>query len=628
MKRVSKQICVTLAAVFCVLLPAACSPAQQFSTPGFTITDYSVTAVVSEANVYEITEVIRVTFEKGRHGIFRTIPVNTPIVREAADGSLLMRKVGSKITDLSVEGWNYRVKTAERQVTIYFGDSDRLVEGEQTYRFSYKLHVTTDGTLGFDEAYYNIVGTDWPVTIERLHFSVTLPKAFDADQLGFSVGYRNDSGYDPEDLSFLVEGNTVRGAMQRELYPNEAVTMRVVLPSGYFKPNDVRRTDWTVMRCMGGLTLAAFIIFLLFGYAKRPTVTTEFYPPDGLTPAEIGYFFDGVADAWDQSAMLLYWADKGYLSIRETADGDFELKKRGELGDQAKPFEKHMFRALFHAGDTVLATESKLYVTMFDVQRMIAASAGKELSPLTQESRRIRGQLIFLAWLPLAATLSMSIAALGEGWGFGILMGTMCSAVMMAPLLAFIFLLRDWDSRKKRWPKLAVALGLFAGVNVFYALVAAPTFLEPLRPAAAALSALLIGIFAGLLRARTDQGNDLMGRILGFRDFIVRSERDAVERMAEKDPGYCYGILPYAFVLGVFSQWAERFTSALYAPAWLETNLEFTPQRLTRQLNSAMTCFQAGMVSRAASGGSGSRTGSSGGGVSGGGSGGGGGGAW
>ena len=627
MKRVSKLVCVTLAAVFC-MLPAACSPARQFSTPGFTITDYSVTAVVSEANVYEITEVIRATFEEGRHGIFRTIPVNTPVVREAADGSLSTRKVGSKITNLSVEGWNYRVKTTEREVTIYFGDDDRLVEGEQTYRFSYKLHVTTDGTLGFDEVYYNIVGTNWPVTIERLSFSVTLPKRFDADRLGFSVGYRGDSGYDPKVLSVFVEGNTVRGAMRRELYPSEAVTMRAVLPSGYFQPNDVRRTDWIVMRCMGGLTLAAFAILLLFGRAKRPTITTEFYPPDGLTPAEIGYFFDGAANARDQAAMLLYWADKGYLSIRETADGDFELTKRGEPGDQAKPFERHMFRALFRAGDTVLARESKLYVTMFDVQRMIAASAGKELSPQTRESRRIQGQLTFLAWLPLAVTLSMSLAALGEGWWFGILMGTMCSVVMMAPLFVFIHLLRDWDSRKRRWLKLVLALGLFAGVNVFYALVAAPTFLEPLRPAAAALSALLIGICAGRVRVRTDQGNDLMGRILGFRDFIVRSERDAVERAVEKDLSYCYGILPYAFVFGVFDRWAERFTSALYAPAWLETDQEFSPQRLTRQLSSAMACFQSGMVSHAASGGSGSHTGSSGGGSSGGGSGGGGGGSW
>ncbi len=602
MKPVSRRICGIIAAVFCALLPAACSPARQFSTPGFTITDYRVTAVVSEANVYDITEEIRAAFEEGRQGIYRTIPVNTPVVRKAADGTLTSRRVGSWITDLSVDGWNYRVKSAEKQVTIYFGDDDRLVEGTQTYRFSYKLHVTTDGTLGFDEVYYSIAGPDWPVTVEKLDFSVTLPKDFDADRLEFSVGYRGDSGYEPNELSSFVEGNLVRGST-RELYPYEAVTMRAVLPAGYFQPNDVRKTDWTIMGYMGGLTLAACTIFLLFGRVRRPAVTDESYPPDGLTPAEIGYFLDGVADARDQAAMLLYWADKGYLSLRETEDGDFELKKRAEMGNEAKPFERHMFQALFRAGDTVLAAKSKLYVTMFDVQRMIAASAGKEFSPQTQESRRVRAELIFLAWLPLAATLSMSLAALGERWFFGILMGTMSATVMMAPLLAFIFLLRDWDSRKKRWLKLLIAVALYAGLNVFYGLVAAPTFLEPLRPVAAALSALVTGTFAGLVRTRTERGNDLMDRILGFRDFIMRSERDAVERLAEKDPGYCYGILPYAFVFGVFNRWAERFASALYAPAWLETDGEFAPQRLVRQLNSAMTCFEAGMIPHSTGGG-------------------------
>lgn len=628
MKLFSKFICVAYAVAVCVLIPTACNTANQYSTPGFTISNYHVTALLSEDNVYSITEEIHVAFDGERHGISRTIPVNSYVVREAADGSTTSRKVGSRITDIVVDDWNYHVKSNDQQVTIYFGDDDRLISGDQTYRFSYKLHVTTDGTLGYDEVYYNIVGTDWPVTIRKLDFSVMLPKAFDADHTGFSIGYRSESGYDPAELSYVIEGNTIRGMMLRELYPNQGITMRVVLPSGYFTPNDVRKTDWYIMGFMGVLTLISYTVYMLIGSAKKAPVTSETRPPDGLTPAEIGYLVDGLADEQDQAAMLFYWAERGNLTIREV-ENDFELVKRKDLDDQSKPFERHMFQALFRTGDTVLASESRLFLTVFDVHRMIASSFGKEYTPFTKSSIRVRVLLTFFAYLTLACTLSMSIATLGEGWWFAILFGLIGAAVMMMPLFSAISVLRDWGNRSKRWLKLTISLTIFIGINVFYAYVARTTFLEPLRPAAAAACAILISIFAGLSKRRSDDNNELLGRITGFRDFILQSGGDEIDRLVSKDPSYCYGILPYAFVFNGFDRWTERFTSTLYRPDWYISDRGFSPQRMTRQFSSAINCIQSSMMPHSSSGGSSSgHSGSSGGGSSGGGSGGGGGNSW
>ena len=49
-------------------------------------------------------------------------------------------------------------------------------------------------------------------------------------------------------------------------------------------------------------------ICLLFGRDKKIVPTVEFYPPKGLTPAEVGLVIDGTADKKDLISMIIYYA--------------------------------------------------------------------------------------------------------------------------------------------------------------------------------------------------------------------------------------------------------------------------------------------------------------------------------
>ena len=42
-----------------------------------------------------------------------------------------------------------------------------------------------------------------------------------------------------------------------------------------------------------------------------------FNPPEGITPAELGYLADGVIDKKDITSLYLYLASKGYIQIIE-----------------------------------------------------------------------------------------------------------------------------------------------------------------------------------------------------------------------------------------------------------------------------------------------------------------------
>jgi hypothetical protein len=189
----------------------------QVDPNGYTITDYVVQADISSGNVYSVTETITVDFTQPHHGIYRDIPLQ-----------------GVTVTNVDVKGHKFAVSQQDGYVEIKIGDPAVTVEGEQTYEIYYKLGFGDDGSQDFDEVYFNIIGTQWNTAIHSASFSLTLPKPFDKDKLGFSMGAAGASGYALKDLAFSVEGNTIAGHTLRALSPYEGLTVRVELPQGYF----------------------------------------------------------------------------------------------------------------------------------------------------------------------------------------------------------------------------------------------------------------------------------------------------------------------------------------------------------------------------------------------------------
>jgi uncharacterized membrane protein YgcG len=134
------------------------------------------------------------------------------------------------------------------------------------------------------------------------------------------------------------------------------------------------------------------------------------------------------------------------------------------------------------------------------------------------------------------------------------------------------------------------------------------------------------------LPKRTPYGNQILGKLKGFKNFLETAEKDKLEAMVMQDPSYFYNILPYTYVLGVSDKWIKKFeTISLQAPSWYDSPNTFDVSSFRTFMNSTMVSAQSAMSSSPSSSSGGSSSGgggSSGGGSSGGGSGGGGGGSW
>ena len=129
---------------------------------------------------------------------------------------------------------------------------------------------------------------------------------------------------------------------------------------------------------------------------------------------------------------------------------------------------------------------------------------------------------------------------------------------------------------------------------------------------------MILIIFVRIMPKRTEYGNEILGKLRGFKRFLETAEKPQLESLVYQNPEYFYNILPYTYALGVSKAWMKQFeTIAMKAPDWYVGCSTFNIHKFNVFMSQTMTRVQSAMRSSPSSG-SGS---SSGGGFSGGGSG-------
>jgi hypothetical protein len=142
------------------------------------------------------------------------------------------------------------------------------------------------------------------------------------------------------------------------------------------------------------------------------------------------------------------------------------------------------------------------------------------------------------------------------------------------------------DRIRIKYGVFGVFLGLVMGAAG--AGLASTTKIEP-------LALIGIGVFTGaivlgfgfFLPARTRVGARMLAKILGFREFLCRVEKDHIERL-EKTPELFEKYLPYAMALGAETRWTQAFANiTVMPPRWYQSKRgdSFLPMPLINDLN-------------------------------------------
>ncbi len=274
-----------------------------FADAGYIIDNYNVDVKIDEKSIYSVEESIRVDFLQPRRGIYRVIP-------EEFNG----REI--KISDIKTNAPTV-AKDEGNYIYLRMGDPNRYITGIKDYIIKYRYNIGWDRDSNFDEVYYNLIGNDWDTDIKKVEFKIELPKKFDANRVNFTVGPYGSR--DTEGVKWRVDGNTIVGYTTVTLKPKESVTIALPLLEGYFNFTEEK----IIYFIFKGVLYLIYLIIpliaigLLKKYRDKESViqTVEFYPPDGLTPTEVGYYIDGIIHSKDLTSLIFYWANMGYLKI-------------------------------------------------------------------------------------------------------------------------------------------------------------------------------------------------------------------------------------------------------------------------------------------------------------------------
>lgn len=90
---------------------------------------------------------------------------------------------------------------------------------------------------------------------------------------------------------------------------------------------------------------------------------------------------------------------------------------------------------------------------------------------------------------------------------------------------------------------------------------------------------------------KTKYGTEMLGKIRGFKNFLISARKEELEALVEKNPNYFYDILPYTYVLGVSNKWIKKFENiAMVGPFWYEEVDNYDISAMETFLNFMGSC--------------------------------------
>ena len=661
MKKYKNKFSFPLLFIFILLLvitPSKVNALSYNSNLEYTLNSYDINIIVNENNTLNITEKIGAYFNVKKHGIFRKIPLKNEVIR--LDGTTSRNR--AKISDIKVSD-NYSLSTESGYKVIKIGDDNHTLTGQKKYEISYLYNLGRDTGKEYDELYFNLIGNEWDTSISNITFTIAMPKEFDSSKLGFSSGAGGSTN--SSKITYNVNGNIITGKYNGTLGSGEALTVRLELPEGYFVGASLNIDLMSILAIILPL-LFVFITYLLwnkFGKDERVVETVEFYPPRGFNSAEVGFLYKGNAESSDVISLLIYLANKGYIKIIETeekssfsASKDFKIVKQREY-DGNNPNEALFLKGLFSSKTSLSSmvddymenpqsvfetstnsaitevTAKDLYDSFYIVLREIITNIDSEKNKekIFEKSSLNKGALVIV--MMIATFLLITIKPVIELDSDMLLFAIVFPGVGFSILLEMLF---------NKTPILVKIFGLIWGLGfvglIWVCMVLPALLVEPIYLIAYIIGLGCILTMALLFKAmpkRTKYGNEMLGKIKGFKKFLETAEKQKLEAMVMENPTYFYDILPFAYVLDVSDKWIKKFeVISLQAPNWYDGYSSFNTISFGNFINSTMSSATNAMASSPSSnssgGSSGGRSsgGGSGGGSSGGGSGGGGGGSW
>lgn len=585
---------------------------------GFTIEGYEVILNVGMDNKVDVTENININFyESGHHGIYKFTPYWLQYTGK--DNKTIKRK--SNIINYRSVNDPYTIDTVKKKLRIKIGSPYQTVFGDHTYTIKYTYDMGKDPFTNFDEFIFHAFGDFWGTQIKNPKIIVNMPKGIDGNKINFYKDkYRKQNINNL--IDYQIEGNSLIVTGKSNLNLMESLTVDIELPDNYFVGGSDNYGWGSFTISMIILAITGLIIFMWSRYGKnheKMIQTVEFYAPDKLSSAEIGYVYNKRQSSKKLTiSLIISLASKGYIKIDEltgkdkgkiqitklltkpkevTMDKDIQTSKRiisvkklKDVGDELTSDEDVMMRYLF-GKDNIKILETNIdkflevrddlvnkgYIEIIKDNENIIQKE-KELIDLKYADKLKKYNELTKQYEKDLEIYNQKIASIEpknnlENIVYGYLFSVGDTVILSEHTsfyksfgeidkeLSNTFNKKIIDEVAKKKKKTSIILSIIIIILSLISFFG----VEDLNPKLSILYYLSFGcifvsiFFTIIMGRKTKYGEAIYARVMGFRDFLDTAEKEKLESLVEQNPHYFYDILPYTYVLGISKKWVKKF---------------------------------------------------------------------
>ncbi len=326
------------------------------------------------------------------------------------------------------------------------------------------------------------------------------------------------------------------------------------------------------------LTLIPFLIWYYRGQSRDFFPSMEDAPPENILPSEIGYLLTGKTSDMEIAVIILNWAENGYIRIHSGVD--FHIQKLKDLPYNARQYEIYLFDNLFNRyGDGEIFRRVNIISAIYGRIRRTRGKLVKhftsnpEFRLYSADSAKNIVLVGFFALLPVAKLLIIEMVLLRNTFRFGPGITISISAFILVALYFISFLLaRPKQLRTdKAWLFIMFALILSTGLAILltaFMIIGGGT--SGFRYVFSVITAFIITIVMNMMTRMTSYGEQQYEHALGFRNYILNANDDALKQSSEKDSSLFFRLMPYAVSMKISRQWARHFDPIeLKVPDWI-----------------------------------------------------------
>jgi uncharacterized membrane protein YgcG len=572
---------------------------QDFNVQSFDAY-YEVNKQPNNVAAMRINEYIQAQFPvfDQNHGILRALP-------QTYNGSSLTLHIlgvdASSLQSPSSEPWGYTATTQNGNTVLKIGYPNQFVHDIQNFHIRYTVDNVARKYAGYDEIFWNVNGTQWQQTMQRVSAHIVLPADI-AAAVTNEVCYTGAAGSTAQNCTITKNTSndgkmTVDVIANAALPPGENLSFAIAFKSGTFtlaKPSTWHQIEPFVGGAVGITITLVTLITCIRQWRKngrdpkgRGTIVAEYVPPKDSTVLLQEFILHESGRPVAVTAQIINLAIRGYIRIIDTEKDALIGKKHSFALEKIKAFdglspeELQLTQMIF--GD---ATAIGVKIELDDLKNSLSS----EVTQLWKDVGNTATSAGYYTKNPAKATSAYI--------GFGIA----C---------------------------IALGFGAFFLGGVFSTILALSL----------CISGIIVLITARYMPARTAKGVELHDYLLGLKQYIKVAEKDRIAfhqglETAERQPinlndpaqkvKLFEQLLPYAMLFGLEKDWANQFKDIYSAPpVWYGGTINnFSTGYLLGGLSGFNSAASTSFSPPASSGGSGFSGGSSGGGGGGGGGGG------